>query len=155
MDGIITIGLAVLLAPAVGLAVRRWVVFLTTVESESMLPTLTPGQKVLTRRATTSRPLRHGDIVVVDSAELGRVIVKRVAGLPGDQLRLDGKVHSVPTDHLFLVGDNRSRSSDSRSWRQPYISVDQVLGRAIELRRTPASAARPDRGSRSSGRLPA
>ena len=97
MDNVVVVGLAALLALAVGLAVRRWLVFLTTVESESMLPTLAPGQQLLTRRPATSRPLRRGDIVVVDSDELGRVIVKRVAGLPGDCLRLDdGVTYEVP-----------------------------------------------------------
>lgn len=154
MDEVVKLGIAALLALAVGLAVRRWVVFLTTVEAESMLPTLVPGQKLLTRRPATSRPLRRGDIVVVDSDELHRVIVKRIAGLPGDAVRLDGTVNDeVPPGHLFLLGDNGARSSDGRSWRTPYVSVDRVLGRVISLRQTPASAAAPDRGSQPSGRV--
>lgn len=155
MDEVVVVGLAALLALAVGLALRRWVIFLTTVESESMLPTLASGQRVLTRRLATSRPPRLGDIVVVDSDELGRVIVKRVAGLPGDRLRLDdGVPYEVPPGRLFLLGDNRSRSSDGRSWHQPYVPVDRVLGRvSLSLRKPPAPAAVQDRGSRPRGQV--
>ena len=155
MDNVVVVGLAALLALAVGLAVRRWLVFLTTVESESMLPTLAPGQQLLTRRPATSRPLRRGDIVVVDSDELGRVIVKRVAGLPGDCLRLDdGVTYEVPPGRLFLLGDNRARSSDGRSWRRPYVPFDRVLGRVIlPLRRTPGPAVVQGPGPRPCGRV--
>lgn len=157
MDQAAAVTLAALLALAVGWGVRRWVVFLARVESESMLPTLTPGQKVLTRRLATSRPPRRGDVVVVASDELGQVIVKRVAGLPGDRICLDREVrYAVPSGHLLLLGDNRRRSSDSRTWRRhPYVPVDRVLGRVIGLRGMPASAAPGDRESQSCAGAPA
>ncbi|MFI8088294.1 signal peptidase I [Streptomyces sp. NPDC086080] len=163
---------AVLLALAVGLVARRRLGFVTMVESESMAPTLTPGRRLLTRRPRASRPVRRGDIVVVPSAELGRVIVKRVIGLPGehvdiapDEVRVDGEPLSepyvvrrggrsgafdVPDGHLLLLGDNRARSSDSRSWRRPYVPVGVLRGTLLVRPRRPV-AAPAGRGPRSAG----
>lgn len=142
----------VLAALLLALAVRRYVVFVTRVRSWSMHPTLRPGQWLWVRRVRRADQLRRGDIVVVDSAEVGRVIVKRAVGLPGDRVRIgpDGRVrlddvavdephaqvvpgtdrtYEVPAGHLLLLGDNRAHSSDSRAWRQPYVPVSSVLGR--------------------------
>ncbi|WP_406723815.1 signal peptidase I [Streptomyces sp. GD-15H] len=163
---------AALLAVAVGLVARRRLGFVTMVESDSMTPTLTPGRRLLTRRPGVSRPVQRGDIVVVHSAELARVIVKRVIGLPGEhvdvaagEVWVDGERLSepyviwrggrsgsfdVPDGHLLLLGDNRARSSDSRSWRQPYLPVGVLRGIVLLKSRRPV-ATLPDRGPRPAG----
>ena len=79
---------AVVLAVAVGLVVRRRLGFMTMVDSDSMVPTLSPGQLLLSRPLRGSRPVRRGDVVVVRSAELGRMFVKRTVGLPGEHLEV-------------------------------------------------------------------
>lgn len=141
---------AALVAGAIGLAARQRIGSVTVVDSESMVPTLTPGQRLVTRRPSASRPVRRGDIVVVRSTELGRLIVKRVVGLPQEHVivtdghvRVNGRPlpepyvtswggpsgsYDVPDGHLLLLGDNRARSSDSRSWRQPYLPVPALRG---------------------------
>lgn len=141
------LGVAVIAA----LAFRRNVGFVTRVHACSMWPTLRPGQLLFTRSVLHSRQIRHGDIAVVQSAELGQYIVKRVVGLPGDRLvlgsgglvrngmqvaepyvsRAGGKSGSwlVPEGHCFLLGDNRAASSDSRCWRQPFAPLDRIVGR--------------------------
>ncbi len=131
---------------------RRYVGFVTRVHAHSMWPTLRPGQLLFNRSVLHSRRIRHGDIVVVQSAELGQRVVKRVMGLPGDRLVLgpgglvrNGEqltepyvVHAgggsgswlVPEGHCFLLGDNRAASSDSRSWKQPFAPLETVVGQA-------------------------
>lgn len=80
---------AVLAAAVVAaLLFRRHVGFVTRAQAHSMWPTLRPGQFLITRSVRHGQPIRHGDIAVVRSPELGRYVVKRVAGLPGDRLVL-------------------------------------------------------------------
>ncbi|HEX6056599.1 MAG TPA: signal peptidase I [Intrasporangium sp.] len=128
------------------IAVPAW---LTRVQSNSMAPGLRDGQLVLTIRPRRKRRFRRGAIVAVDSREVGRRIVKRIIGLPGDHLRLDGNqvwvnghlldepyaapathraTFDVPAGHYVLLGDNRDASSDSRSWRHPYVARLEIVG---------------------------
>lgn len=148
-----TVG-ALTLALTAGVIVRRRLAFVTIVSSHSMAPTLLPGRRVLTRRLVTSRPLRRGDIVVIESDELARVVIKRVIGLGGEQVTVaptgrigvDGKTlfepyvvnpcgpqerFDVPAGHVLLLGDDRSRSNDSRTWRTPCLPLAKILGRVV------------------------
>lgn len=135
---------------------RRYVGFLIRVHAHSMWPTLRPGQFVFARSVLHGRRVRHGDIAVVKSAELGQHVVKRVLGLPGDllvfcssglvrngeQLTEPYVVHAgctsgswlVPEGHCFLLGDNRTASNDSRSWKQPFAPLATIVGRVCARR---------------------
>jgi nickel-type superoxide dismutase maturation protease len=67
----------------------------------SMVPTLTPGQRVTAVRRW--RPVRAGDVVVALAPTRERtVLVKRVVRVVGDD--------------VVLVGDNEGASSDSREF---------------------------------------
>ncbi len=128
--------------------------WLTRVRSDSMLPTLHDGQLAPTERVRRSSRIRRGDVVVAASAELGRSVVKRVVGLPGEQVgialgtvSIDGwplaepyaspsvftGAYRVPEGSYFLLGDNREASSDARSWGQPYLCRESIRGRVLGL----------------------
>lgn len=148
--GALGVAVAVAAGVAVAMAIRH-LVWLTRVESWSMAPTLKPGRLLLTRRLRRSEAVRRGDIVVVNSADLGRRVVKRVIGLPGETVVIDGlgvsidgvplaepyvPAHggaggsfSVPGRAYLVLGDNRGRSSDSRSWRRPFVARSAIEGR--------------------------
>jgi signal peptidase I len=155
MESLLLVTASAVLALLLGRAIHHRLAFVTEVVSLSMAPALTPGRRLLTRRqSAAARPLRRGDVVVVESAELRRPVIKRVVGLPGEHIDVgkDGRVQvaghdlpepyvvhrggrpsafDVPTGHLLLLGDNRARSSDARMWRQPYVPVSAVLGRVL------------------------
>lgn len=123
--------------------------WLTRIEMDSMAPTLRHGQLLWTVRAQRARRLRRGAVVVADSKEIGRRLAKRIVGVPGNHVQLaghrlwvDGELlnepyatpcsfrgeFDVPADHFLLLGDDRGASSDSRSWRQPYVARSEIVG---------------------------
>jgi signal peptidase I len=104
--------------------------------------------------------VQHGDIIVLRCPLDPRLdYLKRVIGLPGDEVRIrggfvsvNGKVLDEPyisepdprtelcvqvePDHFFVMGDNRPHSSDSREFGQ--VPMDYVRGR-VDLRLWPIS----------------
>lgn len=154
MSPMLIVGIAAVLgATIVGLVVRYRIAFVTSVRSCSMSPTLKPGQRLLATRVHRANVVR-GDIVVVASAELGQMIIKRVIGEPGDQVIIDDRgcirvnqiplveayvatpagpagAFAVPRNHVLVLGDNRTHSSDSRGWRQPFRPTAEIQGRVI------------------------
>ncbi len=113
-------------------------------------PSLAPWERALLGK----KQIRRGHVVVFKFPETpSRDFIKRVIGLPGETepyahfleppLRRDDPEYGlrgesirdnwgpqvVPAGHLFVMGDNRDNSRDSRVWG--FLPVDQVKGRAL------------------------
>ncbi|MGV9255371.1 signal peptidase I [Streptomyces sp. NPDC003697] len=123
------------------------------VESTSMEPTLQVGDHLLVdERAYWRAAPRRGDLVVFDQS--GSRLVKRVAAVAGDTVgiedgvltvdgrpvtepsidrrALDGLYYGpahVPDGTVFVLGDNRRHSVDSRQFGP--VPVGQVRGRVL------------------------
>jgi signal peptidase I len=137
------------------LVLRATVATPLRISSASMEPTFDVGNVVL---VSQHRPepddLGHGDVVTFVSPEDGRRTVKRVVGLPGDSVVIKDSVlfvndravdepyvdhalidayysrtYSVPEGTVFLLGDNRGNSIDSRDYGP--VPVEDLLGRVI------------------------
>ena len=107
---------AVLTALAALGAGAAWAVRRVEVTGDSMAPALLPGDRLLLLRLGLGR-VRCGDVVAVrDPRDVdGRVLVKRVAALPGDG--------------MVVLGDNLAASTDSRTFGAVPRSL--LLGRCI------------------------
>ena len=82
------VGLCAIIA---ALLVQAFLVKPYRIPSESMAATLVPRDRVLVNRVVyrLHAPGR-GDIVVIDSSAVGRILIKRVVGLPGETVSVDG-----------------------------------------------------------------
>lgn len=135
--------------------VIRQVVQNYRIESHSMEPNFLEGQFVLVNKlAYRLGEPRRGDVVVFHNpGNTSEDYIKRIIGLPGDVVEVVGDAivingqelpqpfeHelnppdgyfgplTVPANSLFVMGDNRPRSSDSRAIGP--ISEDLVVGKA-------------------------
>jgi len=152
--------LVVLLVTAGVPTLRDQVAVPVRVGSSSMLPTLAAGDVVLLRHGLAAGEIERGDIVRFSSPTGSGPALKRVLGLPGDSLVvLDSVLHrdgipvpepyvdhaavdgdysrtfEVPPGTVFVLGDNRGNSEDSRDYGP--IPLDEVDGEVI-LRLWPA-----------------
>ena len=102
----------------------RFVLIIGYVPSASMEPTLKEKSYILGVRIHGD--LKVGDIIIFEHE--GSTMVKRIAAVGGETIEADGKIYTVPKGRLFVLGDNRRFSKDSRSIGT--ISMDQVIGKA-------------------------
>lgn len=122
------------------------------VRGSSMEPTLHNGQYlVVSKIAYWLQPPERGDIVVFQPPNGATDdYIKRIVGLPGEQIevrdgevRVDGAPITEPyvasqgaysgswklgADEYFVLGDNRSNSSDSHTWGT--VPAENVIGKA-------------------------
>lgn len=122
-------------------------------EGPSMQPNLYIGYRVMTEKVSYRfHEPRRGDIVVVYLPERGIRLIKRVVGVAGEEVRVSrghvwingqaikepwvkyygGREYSatvIPEGYVFILGDNRGNSRDSREIGP--IPVEAIEGRAI------------------------
>lgn len=133
----------------------------TIVKESSMEPTLYENNYLLLARQIYrfEKPQRgdiivfHSDLVTAGGKE--KLLIKRIIGLPGDVITIangnvylngnkltetyikdgttDGEIidFEVPEGELFVMGDNRLVSVDSRSAAVGTVKLDRVLGKAF------------------------
>lgn len=156
VDWIVVIGVALLVA----ILIRTFVMAHFRVEGTSMLDTVHPGDRVFVNKLSYRfGDPKRGDVVVLHELQGERDLIKRVIALPGEtveiqdcQVLIDGEVHpepylsesvraderwcnedpvTVPDGSLFVMGDNRPASADSRYFGP--IPETDVVGRAFVI----------------------
>ena len=146
-------------ALVVALVVKTFLIQAFYIPSESMTPTLKVGDRVLVNKLSyATGEIDRGDLVVFArpggaGADGLEDLIKRVVALPGETVEgRDGRVYIdgdpleepylepevttsvfppyvVPADHVWLMGDNRGASDDSRRFKG--VPTDDVVGRAF------------------------
>lgn len=132
---------------------------LVQVSGDSMNPTLTSGDKIIVSNFLYTPD--YGDIIAIDKEVAGNsMIIKRVIALPGDTVFIDFDTHiisvngkvvhenyevaepisdkgdftyplTVPDGCIFVLGDNRNDSLDSRMEEVGFITLDEIAGKAL------------------------
>ena len=150
IEVVIVFGLAVPLA----LGLHTFVTQVYAISGSSMEPTLHSGERVVIDKITSSfTDLDAGDMVIFASpVDPTRNLVKRVIGVEGDRIVLRGdRVYrngdpldetyalrglyhqddefTVPAGHIFVLGDNRPQSKDSRHFGT--VDSKSVRGRVV------------------------
>jgi signal peptidase I len=144
----------ILPAILIALLINVFVGQATRVEGQSMEPSLHTDQRLVVEKVSYRfhGPQRF-DIVVLRLPSQGdELLIKRVVGLPGETVEIrDGDVYingepldepfldvetrpgrqgtvTVPPLHVYVMGDNRNHSNDSRSFGP--IPIENIVGRA-------------------------
>ncbi|KKU87470.1 MAG: Signal peptidase I [Microgenomates group bacterium GW2011_GWF2_47_9] len=131
------------------------------VDGQSMEPTFHNNEYILTDKLSYRlHAPKRGDVVVFHSPQDQRVdFIKRIVGVPGDTLMIqgghvylngeklaetyindpgkvlpgkfmkEGQSLKVPSDNYLVMGDNRLHSSDSREWG--LVTKQGIVGRAF------------------------
>jgi signal peptidase I len=125
----------------------------TQVQGQSMEPNLHTAQRLVVEKVTYRfHGPRTGDIVVLDLPEAGpELLIKRVIAMPGEMISSQGGqvfINGQPLDepyithpggrdvpeqivpplNVFVMGDNRQFSNDSRNFGP--VPIDNIIGRA-------------------------
>jgi signal peptidase I len=125
-----------------------------TVVGTSMQPGLNNSQYVLVNKlAYLFHAPERGDVIVFHlPIDTNKDLIKRVIGIPGDMIVIDGKTVRVngvllnepyimvpmnptgnrwvvPPDDYFVMGDNRPVSDDSRDWG--FVPKNYIVGKAV------------------------
>lgn len=153
LQGLREVAETVIPAVVIALLINLFLAQATQVLGQSMEPNLHSSQRVVIEKVTYQflHGPRRGDIVVINSPGQGEMLIKRVVGLPGETIEVrSGRVYvngklldepwatkpgggrygpeTIPPLHVFVLGDNRGASNDSRNFGP--VEIDHVVGHA-------------------------
>lgn len=129
---------------------------IVTVKGESMVPTVQNNDKLILEKVSykVTSPKKNDIVVIKYPADIRERIIKRVIAVGGDKVKINdnityinGKAINeyyknsdsmknydevlVPQDSIFVLGDNRNFSKDSRSSDIGFVKLNLVEGKAV------------------------
>lgn len=125
-------------------------IYCVRVSGYSMEASFHSGSEYLMKKSGYT--LERGDVVTL-WGDSGEYMIKRVIGMPGEQINIvdrhvfvDGielsetyvtykdvfsGAYQIPNDQYFVMGDNRHNSSDSRYWAYSYVPAEEITGKVL------------------------
>ncbi len=144
----------ILPAIVIALLIHLFLAQATRVYGQSMEPNIHANQRLVVEKLTYHlHGPRRGDVVVLhDPGGTDELLIKRVIGLPGERITVtNGRVFAdgvplpepyldqdtespsrswvVPPFNVFVMGDNRGASRDSRTFGP--VPSEKLIGRAV------------------------
>jgi len=150
---------AIVIGIVLTIIVRTFLFTAVLVEGDSMVPTLHTGDRIFAVKVYGN--LNYGDIVVFKPKENpNRPYIKRVIATEGQtvdidyytsEVKVDGVIldepfikdqeitqrgdlvlpAKVPADTVFVMGDNRNNSHDSRATEVGMVDKSTIIGKAV------------------------
>ena len=152
---VVTLVLAIVIA----VILKFFIIDSCRILSESMASTLNTNDRIIVfKLAYYFEEPERGDIIIFEPpAEMdeGADFIKRIIGLPGETVEVKSGIGvyingefieepyineipnydfgpvTVPENNYIVFGDNRNRSADSHYWSYPYITFDDIDGKAL------------------------
>ena len=147
---------SIVVAVALAMFIRTFIVELYVVDGPSMRPTLESEERLVVNKFIYRfRPPEKGEVLVFQyPRDPSRDFIKRVIATPGDTIEIrEGRVlvndqlltedyilektrseypkSTVPEGRVFVMGDNRNNSEDSRFADVGFVPYDLIKGKAI------------------------
>ena len=145
---------SILIAVILAVLIRFFVLEVFLVDGSSMLPTLRDRERLIVNKFQYQfQEPKAGDVLIFSFSE-DRDFIKRVIGLPGDEIMVEeGEIFvnglffsedyiaestnghygpvTVPDGYYFVMGDNRNNSMDSRDPAVGFVSGEKIKGKAF------------------------
>ncbi|MDD5448247.1 MAG: signal peptidase I [Actinomycetota bacterium] len=121
------------------------------VRGYSMLPTLEDGDRLIVVPYRKGMTPDRGDVVILEGVKgIDEMLIKRVIAISGDKITVkngriivndrdvflsavpsapEEKTFLIPSDHVFVMGDNEDHSYDSRTFGP--IPLSKIKGKAL------------------------
>ncbi|AOH47293.1 MAG: signal peptidase I [Centipeda sp. (in: firmicutes)] len=148
--------ISIVVAVALAMFIRTFIVELYVVDGPSMRPTLESEERLVVNKFIYRfRPPEKGEVLVFQyPRDPSRDFIKRVIATPGDTIEIrEGRVlvndqlltedyilektrseypkSTVPEGRVFVMGDNRNNSEDSRFADVGFVPYDLIKGKAM------------------------
>lgn len=148
--------ISIVVAVALAMFIRTFIVELYVVDGPSMRPTLESEERLVVNKFIYRfRAPEKGEVLVFQyPRDPSRDFIKRVIATPGDTVEIrEGRVlvndqlliedyilektrseypkSTVPEGRIFVMGDNRNNSEDSRFADVGFVPYDLIKGKAI------------------------
>lgn len=148
--------ISIIIAAAIAFLIKGFIIDTMLVDGKSMLPTLHDRDRIIFEKISIyTKGFKRGQIVILNPPGEGKFTfyVKRIIGLPGEKLEIkngivyindqklqesylpketytgDDMTIKIPEGYVFVMGDNRERSQDSRAIGP--IPIKNLKGRAV------------------------